>query len=144
MSKAFKKIESFVEAVAHKVHKLDTDQLRVALTNIDPAASADKLADLTGSIDHSNSAGDLDGDNPFNVTTTSSEETGGEYKLVVEDLTLTAVATVGPFKYIVLYNDAAGNKEIIGYYDYEASITLHSGDTFKIDWSQTDGVLTIE
>ncbi len=140
MAKAFVKVYPFVEALAEKVHDLGSDQLKVALTNTDPTSACENYGDITSPI----AATNLDGATPFNVTTTTSAQTDGEYKLVVEDLTLTATGEVGPFRYIVLYNDTAASKEVIGYYDYESSITLNAGDTFKIDWSQVDGVLTIE
>jgi len=145
MAKNFVKTHPFVEEIAKGVHNLDTsgaggDQLKVALTNTDPGTACEKYADLTTPL----SDGLFDGANPFNVTVNSSEQTTGEYKLVVADLTLEATSEAGPFRYVVLYNDGATNDEVIGYYDYESSITLNPGDTFKIDWSQTDGVLTIE
>jgi hypothetical protein len=36
---AFNKIDSFVEALAEKVHNLGSDQLKVAITNSAPSAS---------------------------------------------------------------------------------------------------------
>ena len=139
MAKEFNKVHVFVEDLAEKVHDLGSDQLKVALTNTDPTSALENYAGITSPI----AATNLDGATPFNVTTTSSSQTAGTYKLVVEDLTLTATGEVGPFRYVVLYNDTAAADQVIGYYDYESSITLHSGDTFKIDWSQEDGVLTL-
>lgn len=139
MAKPFEKVNPFIEALSEKVHNLGSDQLKIALTNTDPTSSCEKYADLTAPIADTN----LSGATPFNVTTTTSAQTAGTYKLVCEDLTLTATGDVGPFRYVVLYNDDATNDEVIGYYDYDSSITLHTGDTFETDFSQSSGILQI-
>jgi hypothetical protein len=43
----------------------------------------------------------------------------------------------------VLYNDTATNDELIGWWDYNSSITLAAGETFTVDFDPTSGVLTI-
>ena len=136
---AFVKVNSFVEALAEKVHNLGVDQLKVACTNTDPTASATNYASLTSPLASTN----LSGATPFNVTTSSSSQTSGTYKLVCADLTLTATGSFGPFRYVVLYNDTAASDELIGYWDYGSSVTLSASETFLIDFDGTNGVLTI-
>lgn len=135
----FVKFNSFVEAVAEKVHNLGSDQLKVALTNTDPTASATTYASLTSPLSTTN----LSGATPFNVTTSSSSQTSGTYKLVCADLTLTATGAVGPFRYVVLYNDTATNDELIAYWDYGSSVNMASAETFLIDFDGINGVLTL-
>lgn len=131
----FSKFNSFVEAIAEKKHNLGSDTLTVALTNSAPTASNSVLTDIT-QISYTNLSTRV-------ITTTSSTQTSGTYKLVLTDLVLTASGAVGPFRYVVIYNDTATNDELIGYYDYGSSISLTSGDTFTCDFDASTGVLTI-
>jgi hypothetical protein len=125
-----------VEAVAEKKHNLGSDQLKVALTNTAPSAANAVLTDIT-EITYTNLSS-------RNLTTSSSAQTSGTYKLVVNDLVLTATGgSVGPFRYAVIYNDTATNDDLIGWYDYGASITLLDGETFTIDADATAGLLTL-
>lgn len=133
---AFNKFQAFVENVAEGVHNLQSNQLRIALTNTAPVATNSVLADLT-EISYTNLSSRL-------VTTSASVQSGGVYKLTCADLVLTASGgSVGPFRYIVLYNDTPASKPLIGWYDYGSSITLQSGETLTIDFDQVNGVLTI-
>jgi hypothetical protein len=136
---AFNKVNSFVEALAEKVHNLGSDQLKIALTNTAPTAATTNYAGLTSPL----AATNLDGANPFNVTTSTSAQTSGTYKLVCADLVLTATGAVGPFRYVALYNDTAAADEVIGWYDYGSSISLANGETFTVDFDGANGVLTI-
>lgn len=121
--------------MAEKKHNLGSDQLKVALSNSAPSASNTVLTDIT-EISYTNCSS-------RNITTSSSAQTSGTYKLVLADLTLTATGAVGPFRYIAIYNDTATNDELIGWYDYGSAVTLASGDTFTIDFDGTNGVLQL-
>lgn len=133
----FNKFNSFVEALAEKVHNLGSDSLKVALCAAAnaPTSSNTVLANLT-EISYTNCSTRA-------LTVSASSQTSGTYKLVITDLVLTASGTVGPFRYVVLYNDTATSDELIGYYDYGADVTLASGETFTIDFDGSGGVLTI-
>ncbi len=135
---AFNKINSFVEAIAEKVHNLGSDQIVVALcaTANAPVATNTQLSNLT-QISYTNLS-------TRNVTTSTSAQTTGTYKLVLQDLVLTASGgSVAAFQYIVLYNDTATNDELIGWYDYGSALTLASGESLTIDFDGSAGVLTI-
>lgn len=133
---AFNKFNAFAENVAEGVHNLASNQLRIALTNTAPVAANSVLSDLT-EISYTNLSA-------RNVTTSSSAQTGGVYKLTCADLVLSASGgSVGPFRYVVLYNDTAAGDPLIGWYDYGSSITLASGETLTVDFDQANGVLTL-
>jgi len=132
---SFQKFNSFVEALAEKTHNLGSDTLKVALTNSAPVATNTVLANIT-EVSYANLSSRT-------LTVSSSAQSSGTYKLVLADLTLTATGAVGPFRYIVIYNDTASNDELIGWYDYGSSVTLANGDTFVLDFDGTNGVLQL-
>lgn len=135
----FTKFQSFVEKLAEKVHNLGADSLKVMLTNTAPSASASNVkADLT---EISAGNGYTAGGTAASIT--SSSQTAGTYKLVLADVLFTATGAIGPFRYVVLYNDTATNKDLIGFYDYGSSVTMASGDTFTVDFNPSTGVLTL-
>ena len=125
---SFNKFYSFVEALCEKKHDLSTDVIKVALCNATnaPTATNAVLTDLT-----TVSTTGLDDTTP---TIVSSSQTAGVYSLVLADLTMTASSDVGPFRYVVLYDDTATNKELICWYDYGSEITLHSGESLTLDF----------
>lgn len=131
----FVKFDAFVEALAEKVHNLGSDQLVVALTNSAPSAANTVLTDIT-QISYTNLSS-------RNITTSSSSQTSGTYKLVLADLTLTASGAVGPFRYVVIYNDTSASDNLIGYLDYGSSISLASGEQFIIDFDGSAGAITL-
>lgn len=135
---AFNKFNSFVEAVAEKVHNLGSDQLVVALCAAAnaPVAGNTQRSNLT-EIAYTNLSS-------RNITTSSSAQTSGTYKLTLADLVLTASGgAVAAFRYVVIYNDTALNDELIGWYDYGSDLTLNDGESLTIDFDAAAGVLTL-
>lgn len=135
---SFNKINSFVEALAEKVHNLGSDTLKVALTAAAnaPVAGNTILANLT-EIAYTNLSART-------ITTSTSAQTSGTYKLVLADLVLTASGgSVATFRYVAIYNDTAASDELIGWYDYGSNVTLADGETFTIDFDASAGVLTL-
>lgn len=132
---AYTKFQSFVEAMAHKVHNLGSDTLKVALTNVAPVNTNTVLANIT-EISYTNCSART-------LTVTYSAQSSGTYKLVIADKILTASGgDVGPFRYVAVYNDTATNDELISFFDYGSAITLHDTETFTLDFDGTNGLLT--
>lgn len=134
----FNKFNAFVENLAEGVHNLQTGALTVALSNTLPVATNSVLADIT-QIAYTNLSSRL-------ITTTSSAQTSGTYRLVLTDLVLTqTVSTSAAFRYVVVYNDTPTSPAdpLIGWYDYGSSITLAPGETFTIDFDGVNGLLSL-
>lgn len=132
---AYQKFQQFVEDINEKKHDLSSDQLKIALTNIAPSSNDVNLTDLT-EIDYSNCSA-------REIATSSSGQTGGVYKLVVNDITLSASGgSVGPFRYVVVYND--DNDKLIAFADYGSSITLNDGESILVDFDGVDGLYTLQ
>lgn len=123
----YNKFNAWAENMVESAN-LATDQFVVALTNTAPTASNSVLADIT-QITYTNLSS-------RNITTTSSSQTSGTYSLVLADLTLTASGSVGPFRYVVIYDDTPTSPAdpLVCWYDYGSSITMASGETFTIDF----------
>lgn len=138
---AYNKFNAFVEAVAEKVHNLQSDVLKVYLSNEAPLAADAVKADIA---EVAAGNGYVSGGNT--ATQVSSSQTNGLYKLVLADpATWTAAGgPIGPFRYAVLYNSTTVAGNLIGYWDYGASIILGDGDTFTVDFDASTGVLTLQ
>lgn len=129
---------SFTEAVAEKVHNLGSDTLTVAMTAAAnaPVATNTQLSNLT-EISYTNCSSRA-------LTASASAQSSGTYKLTIDDLTLTASGgTVGPLRYVVIYNNTATNDELICWLDYGSEITLASGEELELNFDGTNGLLQI-
>jgi len=131
----FGKVDSFVAAIANKVHNLSSDTLTIALTNTAHNAAWTQLSDLT-EIAYTDLSSRV-------MTTTSSTQTSGTYSYIAEDLQLDATGAIPTFRYIYIYNETATNDELVGYYDYGSAVDLTSGDAFTINFDNVTGVLTL-
>jgi len=138
----FMKINDWVDYLVEDVD-CASDQFMVALSNTAPAGETNNpTADGNGVIANVTQVlyTNLDGATPRNITTTSSSQTGGTYKLVLTDLTLTADGgSVGPFRYVYIYDDTVTDDPLVCYYDYGSSITLADGESLLIDFDGTNG-----
>jgi hypothetical protein len=135
----YNKFNSFVEALAEKVHNLATDQLVVFLTtNANaPVAANTVLANITP-IAYTNLSS-------RNIVTSSSGQSAGLYKLILTDLVLTASGAVATFRWVGIYNDTATSDELICFFDYGSDVTLaNAGETFTLDFDGTNGLMQIQ
>jgi hypothetical protein len=138
---AYNKFQQFVEDLAKKVHNLDTDTLKIALTNTQPLATNSVLANITqigagnGYVTDGNTA-----------TFSSGAQTSGTFKLVLADVTFTASGgNMNAFQWAVLYNATPTSplKPLIAWFDYGTSIIVTNGNSFTVDLDQTGGLFTL-
>ena len=144
---SYNKLNGFAEHLAEGVHNLGSDSLAVALSNTAPGSESTPptgatttcvLANVT-EISYTNCSSRA-------LTVSSSAQSSGTYKLVINDLTLTASGgSVGAFRYIYLYNDTPSSPAdpLFGYYDYGSALTLADGESLLIDFSAANGVLQL-
>ena len=136
----FNKFNTFVEYLAEGGFNFSSDStctITVALCAAAnaPVATNGVLGDLT-TIDHTNLSSRV-------VGVSSSSQTSGTYKLIINDLVLTASGAVPTFRYVVFYDDDNASDALIGWYDYGGNVDLATGETFTIDASPTNGLFQL-
>jgi hypothetical protein len=137
MAIALTKFTSFATEVGLKSHNLHTDVIKAALTNTAPSAGQSVFDPITNHPPPAAANGYTTGGHDIN-----NEFSSG--KMIGTDIVITATAGgIGPFRYVVLYNDTNATDMLIGWYDYGSSITLAEGETFTIDFDASNGILTI-
>lgn len=136
----YNKIDAFAADIGLGLHNLATNQLTFAMTTLanKPISSADAvLGDIT-EINYS-------GLSSRNITTTSWGQSSGLATLIIQDLVISATASIADFGTIVLYNNTTSSDPLISWWEFASDITtMESGDTLTIDSDQTNGVMTIE
>jgi hypothetical protein len=133
---SYQKFNQTVADVNNKVHNMGADTLKFMLTNTAPIATNSVKANLTEiSAGNGYSAGGT------TVGITSSSQTSGTYSLVpTADVVFTASGgSIGPFRYVVLYNDTPASPldPLISFYDRGSSLTLADTETFTLDVQAT-------
>ncbi len=133
---AFNKFEQFVTDLSDGVHTAcmtaDTDTLKIYLSNATPSASADLIKTDLAEIGAGNgyTAGGED-------TANAATESTGTITVAGTDVVWTASSgTIGPFQYIVLYNDTPSSPvdPLIGWWDHGSAVTLADTETFTVDF----------
>lgn len=128
----FFKFQDFSEQLIRGIHDFDAHVFKVYLSNAAPSASLDAVkADLAEiAAGNGYTAGG-------NATTITVAEVTGTTTVSGTEVVFTATGAVGPFQYAVLYNDTATSKNLVGAWDYGSSISLATGETFTVKFSNT-------
>ena len=132
----YNKFNQTIADAYNGVHNMGSDTLRFMLTNTAPVAGNSVRANLTEI-----SAGNGYTTGGSTVAITSSTQSSGTYSLVpTADVVFTASGgTIGPFRYVVLYNDTPTSPAdpLISFYDRGSSLTLLDTETFTVDVQAT-------
>lgn len=139
---SFIKFNKFLKQLGEAKYNLGSDTLKFALTNTAPTSATDTVYDPSGAHPPPSAANGYT-TGGHTVTVASWDESGGTATLAcTTDVVITATAGgIGPFRYVILYDDTSSNNELIGFWDYGSSITLSEGNTFTID--VTTSLLTL-
>ena len=134
----YNKFQQFVEDLAAKVHDVfgtagaTADTLKVYLSNAAPSASGDAVKLDMAEITNQNGYAA-----PVSVANVGTRS-GGTVTVQGTSLTITASGgTVGPFQYVVLYNDTPSSPAdpLIAWWDYGSTITLQDGESFSVKFN---------
>ena len=138
---AFNKFQDYVEQVNKGVHNWASHTFKAAFSNSAPTATMTVLSDITQIATAGGYTAGAGGGVTLDTVTLS--ETSGTAKVTIADEVFTATgASVGPFRYIMIYNDTATSPTdaLVCWYDYGSSITLADTETFTIDFDATNGL----
>jgi len=130
------KFEVFVGDLAGKVHDLlgtagsTADTLKIYLSNTAPTVSTNAVkADLAEITEQNGYTA------PISIANVGARS-GGTVTVTGTNSTITASGgTVGPFRYVVLYNSTAASGPLVAYWDYGSNLTLNDGDSFQIKYN---------
>lgn len=117
--------------------------LKLALTNTAPTLTHDSVSEITQV-----SGGNwVSGGITVGTVSTATDSTDGVRVVTNADFSHTqSSASVGPFRYVVLYADTPTSPTadpLIGYWDYGSSITLAVGETLQLDFDANFTLFTI-
>jgi hypothetical protein len=130
---SYVKFQNFVNELCKGTHQLHAagHTLKVALSNVAPTVGTDEdLTDITqiAAVDNGYAVADIQNDLSY---------AAGVATLTGVDVTFTqsGANAMGPFRYIIIYNDDAADK-LVCYWDYGSEVTLGaaSGEEFVVDF----------
>lgn len=129
----YNKFQNFSEQLVLGVHNFGSNVFKIYLSNTTPSASADSVkADLPEiSAGNGYTAGGT-------ATTITVAEVTGTTTVSGTQVVFTASGgSIGPFQYVVFYNDSTASDDLISWWDYGSALTLNDGETFTIKFSNT-------
>jgi hypothetical protein len=138
----FVPFDQFFQDVGRGVHNLNSDTIKVALSNTAPDAAAD--ATLSGITQIS--AGNGYSTGGFTLANVGFALDAGVAELTADDQAITASGgSMATWRYAVYYNDTPTSPAdpLIGYVDRGSGVTLGDGETETLDHSAAAGILRL-
>jgi len=137
----YNKFQDFVEQLLTAIHNFTGagHVFRIYLSNAAPSAAADAvkadLAEIAGGNGYT--AGGEDTQNTLAEAAGTATVTGTKVVWTA------AGGTIGPFQYVVLYNDTSASDNLVSWWDYGSALTLQIGETFTVKFNNGDPTGTI-
>ena len=137
---AYNKFNIVVENMWQGVHDFRAagSTLNIYLSNVAPNASTDAVkADIAEIATGNGYTGPQDTQNDLS-------RAGGTASVSATDITINATGSVGPFRYVIYYNDTPTSPAdpLLGWWDNGSSITLSNGESFTVDFGTATMSLT--
>ena len=131
----FRKFDTFTADLANGLQDLSSDQLIVALCSSSPSVTNTSISDLV-EISYSNiSSNRL-------VTTVSSTQSSGVYRLILQDKVLIASGALPTFQYIAIVNYT--RSRLVGFSDAGSVVSVGAGETYTVGFDQANGAVSIQ
>lgn len=134
---ALQKNYFFTVDLGTEIHNLTSDTLKLAFTDTAPTTATHVYNDIASPLALTNMATSVA------LTGTGYTQSTGTATLAASTWTGTSqTGNFGPFRYVVVYNDSAASKNVIGWFDYASECTLNgvNGDQFTMTFAS--GILT--
>lgn len=135
---AYQKFNSFTAAMLRGVHNFDAHTFKAMLSNVAPVSTNAVKSDLTEiAAGNGYAAGGV-------TVSTSVQSSGGTSRVIATDATITAAGgSIPTSRFVIVYNDTAANKPLVGFIDRGSSTTIEAGQTMTIDFNDSAGLLGI-
>lgn len=137
----YQKFQDFVEQLCKGVHQLHAagHVIECYLSNEQPLVGDTVKTDIAEiAIEHGYTG-------PEDTQNDVTESPAGTANLTCVDIQILAAGgTVGPFQFVVMFNQTAASPldALIAWWDYGSAITLQDAETFDIDFAATTFTLT--
>src|ERR1035437_10251550 len=110
----------FTVDLGTKLFNLTSDTLKLAFTDTAPTTATHVYANITSPLALTNMA-----TSPSLTSVTWTQSTGTATLGAATWTGTSQTGNFGPFRYIVVYDDTAASKNVIGWYDYGSALTLN-------------------
>jgi hypothetical protein len=139
MPLTFQKFNAFALDCILGKHRVGTDVYKMMLTNTAPVAANSKKADL---VEITAGGGYTAGGKTITIATPT--QTGGVAKVIAGDDNITCTSgTIGPYRYMVLYNDTHVDDPLVCFFDNGVSLTLYPDHKQVFDFDDINGLFQI-
>lgn len=136
------KFHDFAEQVAKEQHNFPTDTLKMALTNVLPNATQTTYDPVTLHDEPTNQNGYTPRGESVSYSWSESSGTATMTGTTADVVWTATAGGIGPFRYVVFFNEDNATDMLIGWYDYGSSITINDTETFTVK-TNGNAILTI-